>query len=163
MYLVELGSYVRRARKSRGMTQSTLAREAGIARETLSLIENGSLKDLGFAKVSRVLGALGLDLRVSDTIGKATDAIAVAASAGSTGFKEPLSGEELIRALLTGIPPARKSPHLRRLLEDSSPRLVAGLVSQISNWVEPTRVQRGLLSLAAKLDVAARREWTNRD
>ena len=163
MYLVELGSYVRRVRKSRGMTQSALAREAGIARETLNLIESGSLKDLGFAKVSRVLGVLGLDLRVSDTIGKATDAIAVAASAGSTGFKEPLSGEELIWALLTGNPPARKSPHLRRLLEDSSPRLVAGLVNQISNWVEPARVQRGLLSLAAKLDVAARREWSNRD
>jgi transcriptional regulator with XRE-family HTH domain len=161
MYMVQLGARVRLARKARGLTQSALAKRAGIARETLSQLESGTSKELGFAKVSRLLSAIDLDLEIRDTsAARATDYVALAAAAGSTGFREALGGEELVRALLSGRPPARKSAHMRRLLEDSPPRLIAGLVAQISQWVEPRKVQRGLHELAVKLDVASRAEWT---
>lgn len=165
MYMAQLGARVRRARKARGLTQSALANQAGIARETLSQLESGIAKELGFARVSRLLSALDLDLEIQDTSSSArtTDYVALGAAAGSTGFRDALGGEELVRALLGGKPPARKSPHVRRLLEDSPPRLIAGLVAQVSQWAEPRRVRRGLQELAAKLEVAPRAEWTKPD
>jgi transcriptional regulator with XRE-family HTH domain len=164
MYMAQLGARVRRARKARGLTQSALANQAGIARETLSQLESGVAKELGFARVSRLLNILDLDLDIQETSSaRVSDYVALGAAAGSTGFREALGSEELIRSLLSGEPPARKSPHLRRLLEDSSPRLIAGLVAQISQWAEPTKVRRGLQQLAAKLDVAPRAEWTKPD
>lgn len=159
--MAELGYHLRRARKARGLTQSAIAAKAGIARETVSQFESGMAKDLGFAKVVRLLEAVGLDLQTLEIPpSRSTDYVALAASAGSTGFREALAGEELVRSLLSGVPPARKSPHLRRLLEDAAPALVAGLVAQVSQWAEGERVKRNLLDLARKLDVAPRAEWT---
>jgi HTH-type transcriptional regulator/antitoxin HipB len=164
MYMAQLGARVRAARKARGLTQSAVAKRAGIARETLSQLESGIAKELGFARVSRLLSALDLDLDIQDrSSATATDYVALGAAAGSTGFRETLGGEELIRALLSGKPPARKSPHVRRLLEDSQPSLIAGLVAQVSQWTEPRKVRRGLQELAAKLEVAPRAEWTKPD
>lgn len=161
MYMAELGFYLRRARKARDLTQSALAARAGISRETVSQLESGMAKDLGFIKVVRLLSVVGLDLRTLEISSpQATDYVALAASAGSTGFREALAPEELLRSLLSGTPPARKSPHLRRLLEDAAPALVAGLVSQVSQWAPPEKVKRNLLVLARKLDVAPRQEWT---
>lgn len=161
MYLAEVGFHLRRARKAQGLTQAILATRAGIARETLSQLESGVAKDLGFAKVARLLSLLQLELRVLETQGsRQTDYVALAASAGSTGFREALTGEELVRSLLSGKPPARKSPHLRRLLEDSAPSLIAGLVSQVSQWSDQDKVGRNLQDLARKLDVPSRPEWT---
>lgn len=160
--MAELGSHLRRARKARDLTQSALAALAGVSRETVSQLESGMAKDLGFAKVVRLLTLVGLDLRTLEIpSSQATDYVALAASAGSTGFREPLGADELVRSLLSGTPPARKSPHLRRLLEDSTPALVAGLVSQVSQWADPEKVRRNLSVLARKLDVVPRSEWTN--
>jgi transcriptional regulator with XRE-family HTH domain len=164
MYMAKLGARVRRARKARGLTQSALAKQAGIARETLSQLESGVARELGFARVSRLLSTLDLDLDIQETSSaRATDYVALGAAAGSTGFRDALGGEELIRAILSGEPPPRKSPHVRRLLEDSPPLLIAGLVAQVSQWAEPRKVRRGLQRLATKLEVAPRAEWTKPD
>ena len=160
--MAELGAHLRRARKARDLTQSALAARAGLSRETVSQLESGMAKDLGFAKVVRLLRLVGLDLRALEiSPSQATDYVAFAASAGSTGFREPLGAEELVRALLSGTPPARKSPHMRRLLEDAAPALVAGLVTQVSQWTSPDKVRRNLSLLAKKLEVVPRPEWTN--
>ena len=162
MYMAQLGARVRAARKARGLTQSAVAKRAGIARETLSQLESGVAKELGFAKVSRLLTALDLDIQDRSSA-RATDYVALGAAAGSTGFRDILGGEELVCALLSGEPPARKSPHVRRLLEDSPPQLIAGLVAQVSQWAEPRKVRRGLNELARRLEVAPRAEWTKSD
>lgn len=164
MYMAELGFHIRRARKARGLTQFALAAKVGIARETLSQLEGGIAKDLGFAKVARLLGALDLELRLLEaTSTKPNDPVALAATAGSTGFRDALGGEELVHALLSGRPPARKSPHFRRLLEDAPPRVVAKLVSQVSHWTNREKVVRNLLALARELDVTPQPEWTQSD
>lgn len=160
MYMLEIGARIRKARKAQGLTQAALAGRAGIARETLNQFEIGVARELGFSRVNRLLRSLGLELIVADSPTTSIDWVALAAQAGSTGFREPLAPDELLQALLTGVPPARKAPHLRRLLEDSPPTVIRGLVSQVSLWAEPRRLEKNLAALGRKLDVQMSGEWT---
>jgi transcriptional regulator with XRE-family HTH domain len=62
--MIELGQTIRKARKEKRLTQAELAAAAGIARMTLSQIENGTIQDIGIRKVMRLLEYLGLELAV---------------------------------------------------------------------------------------------------
>ena len=64
MTLAELGSEVARVRKERRLSQTDLARAAAVSRQSISLLERGTLSDLGVQKVMRVLEALDLELVV---------------------------------------------------------------------------------------------------
>ena len=60
--LIQLGEQVAQRRKERKLSQTALARQAGVSRATLDALENGRARELGFSKVSRLLAALGLEL-----------------------------------------------------------------------------------------------------
>lgn len=62
--LAQLGSEVRAARRSLGLTQGALAAASALSRQTVAQVEAGSFPDLGIRKVARLLAALGLELRV---------------------------------------------------------------------------------------------------
>lgn len=64
MDVFTLGAEIRKSRKKRKLTQSDLASRAGISRYTLMSLEKGTIGDLGFRKLLRVLDALDLDLAV---------------------------------------------------------------------------------------------------
>jgi transcriptional regulator with XRE-family HTH domain len=64
MTLAELCSEVARVRKERRLSQTDLARAAAVSRQSISLLERGTLSDLGVQKVMRVLDALDLELVV---------------------------------------------------------------------------------------------------
>jgi transcriptional regulator with XRE-family HTH domain len=60
--LIGIGNQVREARKGQGLTQAALAAGSGISRTTLSLLESGTVQELGIRKVIRILDRLGLEL-----------------------------------------------------------------------------------------------------
>ena len=64
--LRSLGTQIALRRKDLGLSQSDLARKAGISRATLDALENGRSSELGFTKVANILSALGLELRVHE-------------------------------------------------------------------------------------------------
>jgi transcriptional regulator with XRE-family HTH domain len=64
MTLPDLGPEISRRRKTLKLSQTALAREAGISRATLDALENGRARELGFSKISRLLTALGLELKL---------------------------------------------------------------------------------------------------
>ena len=64
--LRSLGRQIASRRKDLGLSQSDLARKAGISRATLDALENGRSGELGFTKVTNILSALGLELRVHE-------------------------------------------------------------------------------------------------
>ena len=66
MNLDTLGNHIKRARKSRSLTAEAVANLAGVDRTWLSKLENGRLAEAGIQKISRVLGVLGLELRIAD-------------------------------------------------------------------------------------------------
>jgi len=64
--LASIGRSVASRRKKLKISQSALAQAAGISRATLGALENGRSGELGFSKVAKILGSLGLELKVSE-------------------------------------------------------------------------------------------------
>jgi len=62
--LISLGEQIAERRKTLKLSQSTLARKAGVSRATLDALENGRAGELGFSKLSKLLAALGLELKL---------------------------------------------------------------------------------------------------
>ena len=61
-----VGAQIASRRKALGLTQSALAQRAGVSRATLDALENGRSGELGFSKVTNLLAALGLELKLQD-------------------------------------------------------------------------------------------------
>ncbi len=59
-----IGEQIRKARKSRKITQAELAKALGMSRTTIGQIENGTIQEIGVRKLIRVLEFVGLELRV---------------------------------------------------------------------------------------------------
>src|SRR6266581_2414961 len=145
MRLQEIGYEIRRARLGRGMTQAALAKAAGLSRVTLNQLETGVFPDLGAKKLQGLLEHLGLTLALQPAEGRrGSDFVRVAATTASVSFKQPLTEDELIRALLTGKIPPGKRPHLRLLFEEAAPSLMRGLINELSQWTKPGRVEKNL-------------------
>ena len=62
--LTSIGEQIAKGRKKLNLTQAALARKAGLSRATVEALENGRAGEMGFSKVTRLLAALGLELRL---------------------------------------------------------------------------------------------------
>ena len=62
--LASLGTQIAEHRKKLKLSQTALARKAGISRATLDALENGRTGELGFTKLTKLLTALGQELKL---------------------------------------------------------------------------------------------------
>ena len=62
--LISIGTEIAERRKTLKLSQAALAREAGVSRATLDALENGRAGELGFTKLTKLLAALGLELKL---------------------------------------------------------------------------------------------------
>ena len=161
MRLQELGYEIRRARAARGLTQAALAEAAGLSRTTLNQLENGLFPDLGVKKVQAILERLGLDLSVGQAQKtRRPDYISMACTTSSVSYREALTPDELVHALLSGRVPRNRRPHLRTLLEEAPRPLLEGLVHQVGRWAKPGKVAGNVERIAAKLGTSLRvHDW----
>jgi transcriptional regulator with XRE-family HTH domain len=67
MDLFEIGALIRERREAVGMTQGELSLRSGVSRVRISHLESGRAYDMSFGKVSALLDACGMSLRVADT------------------------------------------------------------------------------------------------
>ncbi len=63
--LVAIGAAVRKRRLELGLSQRELAALANVARNRIAPLENARLPEIGFATLTKILHALGLDLRIT--------------------------------------------------------------------------------------------------
>ena len=61
-----LGVHIATRRRALGLSQTQLARSAGVSRATLDALENGRSGEIGFSKVTKILAALGLVLAMNE-------------------------------------------------------------------------------------------------
>ena len=59
-----IGGKIAEQRKKLKLSQTALARRAGVSRATIDALENGRAGELGFTKIARLLAAVGLELTV---------------------------------------------------------------------------------------------------
>jgi transcriptional regulator with XRE-family HTH domain len=64
MDLISLGQEIADRRKQLKLSQSALSRTAGLSRATLDALENGRAGELGFSRLTKLLAALGLELKL---------------------------------------------------------------------------------------------------
>jgi len=57
-------------RKALGVTQPALAKRARVGLSTLDALENGRLGELGYSKITNILSALGLELKLQEAGGR---------------------------------------------------------------------------------------------
>jgi len=155
----QLAEAVRAAREAAGWTQAHLAERARVGLKFLYELESG--KDtLRTDKVLDVLKVLGLHLLVARepqaAYQVAPDYIGMACTSAGVSLREPLSPDELVKALLTGKAPRERRAHLVVLLEEAPDELLSGLVDQVGRWATPARVAANLKKIAAELGVRAR-------
>jgi transcriptional regulator with XRE-family HTH domain len=59
-----IGDLVATKRKALALTRPALARKSRVGLSTLEALENGRLGELGYSKITNILSALGLELRL---------------------------------------------------------------------------------------------------
>lgn len=68
--LSSVGEQIARKRKAMGLSQSALAMKAKVGLSTLDALENARLGELGFTKVTNILSALGMELKMQEASGR---------------------------------------------------------------------------------------------
>lgn len=161
MRVQELGSEIRRARLARGLTQARLAADAGLSRQTLNLLENGLVRELGIRKVLALLDKLGIELTVEQgKLPRRPDYVRMACTTANVSYKSALTEDELVRALVTGKVPENRGAHLRTLLDEAPAALLNGLAAEAGRWIDPGKLERNLLHLARDAGASRRiGEW----
>lgn len=64
--LISIGGQIAERRKTLKLSQAALAKKAGVSRATLDALENARAGELGFSKLTKLLAALGLELRLQE-------------------------------------------------------------------------------------------------
>ncbi|MES1258228.1 MAG: helix-turn-helix domain-containing protein [Acidobacteriota bacterium] len=65
-----IGERIAARRKTLGLSQAALAKQAKVGHSTLDALENGRLGELGFSKIIKILSVLGLELKIQETVGR---------------------------------------------------------------------------------------------
>ena len=62
-----IGTQIAGARKKQSWSQAQLAKHASVSRATIEALENGRTGELGFSKITKILAALGLELKLQES------------------------------------------------------------------------------------------------
>ncbi|HXP41411.1 MAG TPA: helix-turn-helix domain-containing protein [Candidatus Acidoferrales bacterium] len=62
-----IGAEIAAARKKREWSQADLAKRASVSRATLDALENGRAGEVGFSKMTKILAALGMELKLQES------------------------------------------------------------------------------------------------
>ena len=65
--LSSIGAHIAAARRKREWSQAKLAKSALVSRATIEALENGRTGELGFSKITKILSALGMELKLQET------------------------------------------------------------------------------------------------
>jgi transcriptional regulator with XRE-family HTH domain len=159
MQLSQLGTAVKARREALGLSQKALGRLAGLSRATINQLERGTLRDLGVAKLFRLLGLLGLAL-APPRVGRSGRGLAMASRTASVSYRRALDADALACALASGTIPPGMEPHVATLLDEAPLEIVVRAVEEAAQreHVDPRRIWRNLARWAAELR-SPRRVW----
>src|ERR1700709_1938668 len=73
LLLPSLGEQIAIKRKELGLTKPTLAKKARVGLSTLDALENGRMGELGYSKITNILAALGLELKLQKASARHTN------------------------------------------------------------------------------------------
>lgn len=120
MTIQMIGKEIHDRRKAVGLTQTRLARLADLSRQTVQRLEAGTIKDLSFQRLARILGVLGLDLDTPSLDARQRKkGLWMAAKTSSVSYRREMTAHELEQALFSGVVPADLTSHLLHFLDEA--------------------------------------------
>ncbi len=129
MNLREIGLQVANRRVALGLTQDRLAKLSNLSRSTILHLENGTLKDLGAAKLLALLGLLGIDVLMQGRH-KKQYALEAAGQTASVSYKNKLTASQLAKSLVSGKIPEPIFPYIASLLDEAPLPLIVLAVEE---------------------------------
>ncbi len=134
MNLYEVGKAVRIRRLALGLTQLRLARLAGLSRQTVQQLEAGTIADLSFGRVVKLLGVLGLSFAPPTIQAREKKrGLWIAAKNASVSYKSELTSEQLRQALATGQVPTNHQSQLLHFLDETPLQVVVMAVEETAH------------------------------
>jgi transcriptional regulator with XRE-family HTH domain len=128
MNLREIGQLVYERRTALELSQAQLARLANLSRATINQLENGTLIDLGIAKLTRLLDLLGLQIHTSQH--RQFRGLVMATRSASVSYKTSLKPKQLAMALASGELPLAFTPHVATFLDEAPLAVVVAAVEE---------------------------------
>lgn len=127
MQINEIGQLIHLRRRALGLSQLRLAKFADLSRATINQLENGTIKDLGIAKLEVLLGLIGVRLN-PEPIRKSNNGLRMAAITSSVSFRKSFDPGVLSNALQSGELPKGFEPHVAQLLDEAPLPLIVQVV-----------------------------------
>ncbi|WP_158567966.1 MULTISPECIES: helix-turn-helix transcriptional regulator [unclassified Duganella] len=158
MNLAQIGSEIKSKRVQAGLLQEHVANFAGLSRVTINQLENGTLKDLGYAKLKAVLDILGLDIETVQA-SELKNALAAAARSVSTSYRDVITPDMLSAMLRSGAAPEQFHPHLMALLDETPLPVVVKAIAEAATPEVPAKKIMKNLNLWAKQWKVCRTVW----
>ena len=159
MNLRQIGLKVLERRTALGLTQERLGKLCNLSRSTINQLENGSLADLGVAKLDSLLEILNLSLE-TQAKKRGLDALEVASRTASVSYKIKILKSELEDILVTGKLSEKTLPHIATLLDEAPLSLLVGAVAEVAMHyhASPKKIWKNVDILAQQLRLP-RRVW----
>jgi transcriptional regulator with XRE-family HTH domain len=158
--LLWIGPSVLKRRQELGLTQTALARLAGLSRATVNGLERGSLADLSMGRLGRLLQVMGLRLQWEPALGVDALALTIAAQTASVSLATPLPPEVLAQALASGVLPKAYSAHIGTLLDEAPLQvIVAAVEAAATQGCVPAAKVWKHVGEWARVQRSPRKEW----
>ena len=158
--LLWIGPTVLKRRQALGLTQTALARLAGLSRATVNGLERGSLADLSMGRLGRLLQVMGLRLQWEPARGASDQALAQAAQMCSVSYSDALPPGVLAAALASGVLPQAYGAHMITLVDEVPLPVVVGAVEAAAaqGGVPAAKVWKHI-GAWARAQKSPRKEW----
>jgi transcriptional regulator with XRE-family HTH domain len=145
MNLREIGLQVANRRVALGLTQDRLAKLSNLSRSTILHLENGTLKDLGAAKLFSLLGLLGINISMQWQH-KKQYALEAAGQTASVSYRNKLTGPQLAKSLVSGKIPEPIFPYIASLLDEAPLPLIVLAVEEAAkaNNIPPKSIWKNI-------------------
>ena len=162
MNIQMIGKEVHARREAVGLTQTRLAKLADLSRQTVQRLEAGTINDLGFQRLARLLGVLGLSFDTpSISARQRKKGLWMAAKTSSVSYRKELTSEKLQHALSSGNVPLGFESNLLHFLDEAPVPVVVMAVEETAQQesIDPTAIWSNVNTLAKKLGATRHELW----
>jgi transcriptional regulator with XRE-family HTH domain len=162
MTIQMIGKEVHVRREAVGLSQTRLAKLADLSRQTVQRLEAGTITDLSFQRLTRLLSILGLNLDTPSLAARQRKkGLWMAAKTSSVSYRREMSSEELEHALSSGTAPEALQSNLLHFLDEAPLPVVVMAVEETAQQeqVNPAVIWTNVGKLGKQLGAIRHALW----
>jgi transcriptional regulator with XRE-family HTH domain len=162
MTIQMIGKEIHARREKVGLSQMRLAKLGDLSRQTVQRLEAGTINDLSFKRLTRILSILGLTLDTPSLAARQRKrGLWMAAKTSSVSYRREMSSQELESALSSGIAPEELQSNLLHFLDEAPLPVVVMAVEETAQQegVHPATIWTNVGKLGKQLGATRNELW----